>query len=214
MGLKDHYRQLVFRVIELNGEKPPVVYHRNWKASSDHIRYWYQKTYLPNAMPAGIPKDQSYHKKNLKGVSKIQDSLTWTSTENNEVMLYYTGLILCSVWVGSERYLGFSRNHHTDRFDKFKGKVIALGRAMATGPRAATNGRLFVPNIPNTLYNLGAPWWLYYEKKPDRWPEREYVQSLPYDHIKAHQARIGKLKRDEFSGFKAELGPAEGQALQ
>jgi hypothetical protein len=119
---------------------------------SKHVRFWYQKTFVPNNRPAG-----RYHNE---------------AGEKMAARVYYTGLTVCVVWLGGKDYLiGYCNLHHKDKFHKAKGRAIALGRALKQTQQ--------VQNIPNTLYRLGAPWQLYYANRPKRWPEQELVLTTP-----------------------------------
>ena len=162
--LKRHYAALV-----KEAEAQCKSYVPGVSSISHHIRFWYQKTTVPNNRPAG-------------GMA---------AGPHAKLDLFYTGLTICVVWLGGKEYLiGYCNLHYQDQFNKAKGRAIALGRALKRKQQ--------VHNIPNTLYRLGAPWQLYYDKRPEKWPEHEHIVTTPM----ATPEERRNHKPEMFSGFK------------
>jgi hypothetical protein len=80
---------------------------------------------------------------------------------------FYTGLTVCVVWRDDERSIGHVYGRPGEESCR-QACVEAMTDHLPDSPQ-------YVQNIPNTLYNLGAPWWLYYDEKPPRWPASEYI---------------------------------------
>lgn len=84
--------------------------------------------------------------------------------------LYYTGRTICVVWLGQKaRLMGMSECSERDQFNKLKGRVMALGRAWKSGRRER------IHNPRDFLYRVGAPWQLWHEDRPERWPDHAFV---------------------------------------